>query len=85
MLTYAFVQSAIDRYDTEYGNTTLLGVGGTFVIGIGSLLLGVVLMIVWSTVRQSRPFFRGQALNRETEVLVPEDPETYPRSVDGGL
>lgn len=85
MLTYAFVQSAIDMYDTEYGNTTLLGVGGTFVIGIGSLLLGVVLMIVWSTVRQSRPFFRGQALNRDTEVLVPEDPETYPRSVDGGL
>ena len=40
--------SAIDMFDPDYGYTVLFGVGGVFVIGIGSLLLGVVLMIVWS-------------------------------------
>jgi amino acid transporter len=85
MLTYAFVQSAIDMVDTDYGYTTLLGVGGTFVIGIGSLLIGAVLMVVWSSRAASRPFFRGESLNAETDVLVPENPESYPRSVDGGL
>ena len=48
MLTGAFVKSAIDMFNPDYGYTVLLGVGGVFVIGIGSLLLGVVLMIVWS-------------------------------------
>ena len=79
------MQSAIDMLDTEYGYTTLLGVGGTSVIGIGSLLIGAVLMMVWSTRAASRPFFRGESLNAETDVLVPENPESYPRSVDGGL
>ena len=62
-----------------------IGVGGTFVIGIGSLLVGAVLMAAWSTRAASRPFFRGESLNAETAVLVPENPESYPRSVDGGL
>jgi amino acid transporter len=85
MLAYAFVQSAIDMFDPDYGYTVLFGVGGTFVVGIGSLLLGVVFMIVWSLFAGSKPFFRGESLNRETEVLVPDAPETYGRSVDGGL
>ncbi len=58
--------------------------GGVFVIGIGSLLLGVVLMVVWALFRESRPFFRGESLNRDTEVLVPEDDQLVIRSVDGG-
>ena len=41
MLTYAFVQSAIDMYDVDYGYTVLLGIGGTFVLGIGALAFGV--------------------------------------------
>jgi amino acid transporter len=85
MLTYAFIQSAIDMWDTEYGNTVLLGVGGTFVVGVGSLLLGAVLMVIWSFFAESKPFFAGESLNRDTPVLVPEDPEVYHRSVDGGL
>ena len=85
MLTYAFVQSLIDMYDVDYGYTTLLGVGGSFVIGVGSLLLGVVLMVAWSLMPASRPFFRGESLNAETEVLVPESDVPVTRSVDGGL
>ncbi|KAA9150281.1 APC family permease [Microbacterium lushaniae] len=85
MLTYAFVQSAIDMYDVDYGYTVLLGIGGTFVVGIGALAVGVVLMILWFLFPGSKPFFRGETLNRDTPVLVPEDPADYLRSVDGGL
>jgi hypothetical protein len=85
MLTYAFVQSAIDMYDVDYGYTVLLGIGGTFVLGIGALALGVVLMLIWFAFPRSKPFFRGESLNRDTEVLVPEDPAEYGRSIDGGL
>jgi amino acid transporter len=85
MLTYAFVQSAIDMYDPEYGNTVLLGIGGTFVVGIGALAVGFVLMLIWFAFPGAKPFFRGESLNRDTEVLVPEEPIAYPRSVDGGL
>ncbi|MCK6066943.1 MULTISPECIES: APC family permease [Microbacterium] len=85
MLTYAFVQSAVDMYDVDYGYTVLLGIGGTFVVGIGALAVGVVLMILWFLFPGSKPFFRGESLNRDTPVLVPEDPADYVRSVDGGL
>ena len=73
MLTYAFVQSAIDMYDVDYGYTVLLGIGGTFVLGIGALAFGVLLMFLWFVFPRSKPFFRGESLNRETEVLVPDD------------
>ena len=85
MLTGAFVYSAIDMLDPDYGYTVLLGVGGVFVVGVGSLLVGVVLMIVWSFFSASRPFFRKQSLNRDTEVLVPEEEVPAGRSIDGGL
>jgi amino acid transporter len=85
MLTYAFVQSAIDMWDVDYGYSTLLGVGGSFVMGIGALAFGVLLMVLWFLFPRSKPFFRGQSLNRETPVLVPEDPADFGRSIDGGL
>ncbi len=85
MLTYAFVQSAIDMYDVDYGYTVLLGIGGTFVLGIGALAFGVLLMFLWFAFPRSKPFFRGESLNRETPVLVPDDPADYVRSVDGGV
>ena len=44
-----------------------------FVLGIGGLVLGVVLMLVLAALPAHRLFFRGQALNRGTAVLVPED------------
>ena len=84
MLTGAFVQSAIDMWDVDYGYTVLFGIGGTFVVGIGSLLIGVVLMVVWFFFPRSKRFFRGESLNRDTEVLVPEDDQLVIRSVDGG-
>ena len=73
MLGYAFVQSAIDMWAKDYGETVLLGVGGAFVIGVGAILIGFVLMALWWLRPNSRPFFRGESLNRDTEVLVPDE------------
>lgn len=84
MLTAAFVKSAIDMLDPDYGYTQFFGVGGVFVIGIGSLLIGAVLMVVWSRFPSSKAFFRGESLNMQTEVLVPEDDHQPLRSIDGG-
>ncbi|PZQ91632.1 MAG: amino acid transporter [Leifsonia xyli] len=84
LLTVAFVKSAIDMLDPDYGASVLFGVGGVFVVGVGSLLLGVVLAIVWALVPASKPFFRGESLNADTPVLVPDDPGDLTRSVDGG-
>lgn len=85
MLTAAFVQSAVDMWQPDYGNTVIWGIGGTFVVGIGSLGIGLVLMFLWYLFPRSKRFFRGESLNRETEVMVPEDPADFPRSIDGGL
>jgi amino acid transporter len=63
ILFFAFFKSAYDFYsDTSYGS--LLGIGETFVIGIGFLLLGVVLMLI--SVPIFRDFFR-----RKPEVVDP--------------
>ncbi len=63
----------------------LRGIGGTFVVGIGSLGIGLVLMFLWYLFPRSKRFFRGESLNRETEVMVPEEPADFPRSIDGGM
>ncbi len=85
MLTYAFVQSAIDMYNVDYGYTVLFGVGGTFVLGVGALAFGVLLMFLWFLFPRAKSFFRGESLNRDTPVMVRDEPSQYGRSVDGGL
>lgn len=73
MMLFVFIYSAIEMFAPDYGVTTLLGTSGTFVMGVGSLLLGVVVMLVWSLFPGSRRYFAGQSLNMETPVLVPEE------------
>ncbi|GAA3599004.1 APC family permease [Klugiella xanthotipulae] len=85
ILTGAFVFSVIDMSQPDYGYTVILGIGGVFVVGVGSLALGAVLMVVWAFFPGSKPFFRGESLNRETEVLVPDSDQVTIRSVDGGM
>ena len=63
----------------------LFGIGGTFVVGIGALLVGVVLMVIWYLFPRSKPFFQGRSLNRETPVMVPDEPGDIIRSIDGGI
>ena len=71
ILAAAFVKSAIDMWDPAYGTTSLGNVGGVFIMGVGSLLVGVVLMIAYSF--KAPAFFRGKTLHKDTPILVPED------------
>lgn len=71
VLAWAFVKSAMDMLSPDYGNTSLFGVGGVFIVGVGSLAVGVVLMLVYSAI--APPFFRGQTLHKDTPVLVPDE------------
>jgi len=69
-----FIKTTIDDMNPEnsYTVVNIFGVklGGIFVIAIGSLLLGVVLMLIMS--RISPAFFAGKTLNRHTPIVVAE-------------
>ena len=69
LLTLVFVQTAVDTMDPAYGSgSSVFGVGSVFVIGVGLLAFGLVLMLAW---RVRRPeFFRGETLRRHTPSLV---------------
>lgn len=45
-------------------------IGGVFVIGVGVLAVGLPLMLACAV--KLRPFFRGETLNAETPMLVPD-------------
>jgi amino acid transporter len=46
-------------------------VGGVFILDVGVLLIGIVLMYVYRAIRPA--YFRGEVLNRDTPTRVPED------------
>ncbi|MCW2717840.1 MAG: hypothetical protein QOG20_1152 [Pseudonocardiales bacterium] len=56
----AFIEASIGYANPAGGETVVFGIGGVFVIGIGALVLGGVLMLVYS--RVNPPFFKGQTL-----------------------
>jgi amino acid transporter len=77
LLFAALVKSLKDMWAADYGSTfwTLPGlhwqIGGVFLLALGSLLLGVLLMLVYAAMRPA--YFRGEVLNRSTPVAaVPE-------------
>jgi amino acid transporter len=72
LLLGVFVEACIQYADPDYGYTVLFGVGGVFVIGIGTLLLGVVLMFVWNAIAPA--FFKGETLREGTPELLLEPP-----------
>lgn len=72
-MAWAFLKSASDMLDPEYGYTTFGSVGGVFVIGVGMLALGLPLMLACAV--KLRPFFRGETLDADTPVLVPDTGE----------
>ncbi|RLV47921.1 APC family permease [Nocardioides mangrovicus] len=87
----AFFVVACKTYaDPDYGYTRLFGIGGVFLIGIGSLLLGIVLMLAYQAMAPA--FFRGETLpKRDSSDLVlvgggdmprgPRLPDTHERTV----
>ncbi|MGW8377889.1 APC family permease [Streptomyces sp. ODS28] len=72
LLTAVFFKTLADMWDPAYGSgSSVGGVGSVFVIGVGVLVLGAVLMEI---MRVRRPaFFRGDVLTRQTPVLAPEE------------
>ena len=69
ILTLCFIKSAIDMYASDYGNTSFHGVGGVFLLGVGSLLLGVFVMAACELAMPD--FFRGRALPAGTATSAP--------------
>jgi amino acid transporter len=70
-MTWAFVQSAIDMIQPDYGSTAYGPLGGVFVLGVGMLVLGIPLMLLCFAFGTKR-FFRGETLTATTEVKVPD-------------
>ena len=72
LLSVVFLKTTIDTFDPNYGTgSSVFGIGSVFVLGVGLLLLGVVLMLWW---RVKEPgFFRGDVLKHDTPSLVVED------------
>src|SRR5258708_27603620 len=54
VLTYAFAESAIQMSKPGYGSTSFHGIGGVFVLGIGTIVVGMVIMLAY---RLARPQF----------------------------
>jgi hypothetical protein len=71
-LAAVFVKLVIDTTDPEYGSGgSVFGLGTVFVLGVGLLLLGVVVMFVSQA--RSPSFFRGETLKQDTPALIVED------------
>jgi cobalamin synthase len=85
ILLLAFIKACFLYADPNYGNTTLFGIGGVFVLGIGALLVGVVLMVVYNGIAPA--FFRGETMRRDVGdlVLAGEGDIAYTGLPDSGL
>ena len=70
MLAFAFVASSVQMFSPDYTGTDIWGIGSVFIIGFGSLAVGVLVMFLWQ-IRQPE-FFRGQTLRKDTPVLAPD-------------
>jgi amino acid transporter len=70
ILLAAFFWAAKTYADPEYGYTSIGGIGGVFLLGIGSLVLGLVLMLLCERALPS--YFRGETLPKHdaTELVL---------------
>jgi amino acid transporter len=54
--------------DDDGNNVTILGFGAVAVVGIGALVLGLILMVIWRLM--SPGFFKGVTLPRRADLLL---------------
>jgi hypothetical protein len=65
ILAVVFVETALDSMSPEFGSgSSVFGMGLVFLLAVGIILLGVVLMLVISWHRPG--FFQGETLRRDT-------------------
>ena len=58
-----------DAASPDYGSgASIFGIGLVLILGVGLILLGLVLMLVWRSV--SPAFFRGETLHKDTPIIV---------------
>jgi len=71
-LVVVFVQTAVDSWDPAFGSgSELFGIGLVFVIGVGLIALGLLVML-WMF-RRRPEYFRGETLQQESPALeLPE-------------
>lgn len=85
-LLITFVQTTIDSFDPAFGSgSNIAGLGLVGILGVVVLLIGVVIMLVWS--RKAPAFFRGEVLGRgddssdKSDMMVFDDHiETHDRA-----
>ena len=53
----------------DTGGVTIWGVGGTFVLGVGAMALGIPLMLIWNATRDGRAYFGGQTMASAADVV----------------
>lgn len=70
MLIAAFVVSARDMVAVDYGYTSFLGIGGVFVLGVGLMALGAVVVGIG---RARKPQFFRTGRTTITDFVVEED------------
>jgi amino acid transporter len=71
VLLAAFVKSATDFWAVDSGSSHFFGVGGPFVLGIGAIVVGVPLMIIWNVVR--RAYFTGTTMASADAMVATEE------------
>ena len=83
ILTYVFFKSCVDYSNPENSESgdSWLGLGPPLVIGVGFLLLGVLLMLLWS--RGNPDFFRTKATMFDSAKVTPP-PAASPAPAAGG-
>jgi len=70
-MAWAFIKSAIDMFAPDYGSTSLGGIGGVFILGVGMLVVGIPLML--ACFAHNSDFFRGKTLTATTEAKTPDE------------
>ena len=50
------------------GDVTIWGVGGKFVLGVGAIVVGIPLMILWNL--RDRSYFKGKTMSSSDEVIA---------------
>jgi amino acid transporter len=66
ILLAAFAKTAYDSWSPESSETAPFGIGGVFVLGIGSIFVGVVLMIIWNVMHPA--YFEGATMREGVSI-----------------